>query len=469
MAVVLVAVVAVGALRGASDDARSRVTAGEPEFQQPGTGNAGLLTPGEVRTMASSPLEGRSTMASVWTGREMIVWGGDSPDGFFSDGAAYDPTTDTWRLLAASPLSARNAPAAVWTGDEVLLWGGHGDDGGRRDGAAYDPARDTWRSIAKAPMTSDGLPQAVWTGEEMLVVAGFNSVAAAAYDPTSDTWRSTPPVPGRPLAHEMRAVWTGTHMIIRGAYLNASPSAHTAGGLFAYDPDGNRWSELPPSGQEDAFLTNLAFTGDDLLRVTPNPAGGLVTRYDFDSETWLGIAQWPTGQEGMETSVWTGKQLLLWGGGDDAILIDPDSGTLTTTPAGGGPGRTYPAAVWADGILVIWGGIENMDDGIVLRPVTPEAATTTNTTITIPRDDETPPSEGDLVPVAGPDGTVGYLDPTPGPVDVKGRLLPVQRVIDDDGDLVGYFVCTFLPRDIVESPDFDPSSACSTATTLQGR
>ena len=464
-AVALVAVVLVGVLRGGGDEARSPVTAGEPEFRQPGIGNADLLAPGEVRVMAPSPLQGRSTMASVWTGREMIVWGGEGPGGFFADGAAYDPTTDTWRVLAPSPLSARNAPAAVWAGDEVLLWGGHGEDGGRRDGAAYDPATDTWRPIAEGPMTSDGLPQAVWTGEEMLAVAGFNSVAAAAYDPGSDTWRKMPAVPGQPLGHEMRAVWTGTHMVLRGEYRNAGPSMDMAGGLFAYDPDGDWWSELPPIGQDEAFLTNLAFTGDHLLRVTQNP-GAVVTRYDFETQTWVGIAHWPADRTPMETSVWTGDQLLLWGGGGDAVLVDPDTGTMTTTPAGGGPNRIYPAAVWADGILVIWGGFENMDDGILLRPVVPDAAAPPNTTITIP-ERETPPSDGELVPVGGPGGMVGYLDPTPGPVEVNGRLLPIQRVVDDEGNLVGYFACSFLPRDVVEDPDFDPDSACSTVTTVQ--
>jgi hypothetical protein len=53
----------------------------------------------------------------------MIAWGGEEdPDGV---GAAYDPETDTWR-----PLSATNRPeprawhAAVWTGREMIVWGG---------------------------------------------------------------------------------------------------------------------------------------------------------------------------------------------------------------------------------------------------------------------------------------------------------------------------------------------------------
>lgn len=465
-AVALVAVVAVGILSGALDDARSPVTAGEPEFRQPGTGNADLLSPGEVRDTAPSPLRGRSSMASVWTGTEMIVWGGEVPGEQFADGAAYDPVTDSWRLLAPSPLSARNAPAAVWTGDEVLLWGGHAPGTDARDGAAYNPATDSWRSIADAPIASASSPQAVWTGEQMLVVAGTNSVDAAAYDPGSDTWRTLSAVPGRPSAPHVQVLWTGDQMIVRANYPNASPSAGIRNGLFAYDPEDDRWSELPPSSPDTGRLPNLAFTGDALVQVTQQP-GALVTRYDLDSGSWTGIARWPDDLQAREMiSAWTGDRVLLWGGGDQALLIDPATGHLDTTPAGGGPNQTNAASVWADGVLLVWGGWEGMDNGIVLRPAEPEPSPP-GTTLTIPDSTESP-AQGRGTKVVGPDGIVGYLDPAPGPVEVDGRLLPVQRVVDEDGNLIGYFGCSFLPPDVVEDPDFDPATMCSTVTTAQG-
>lgn len=302
----------------------------------------------------------------------------------------------------------------------------------------------------------------------MLVIAGFNSVTAAAYDPRADTWRTLPPVPGQPLGHEMRTIWTGTQMIIRAAYRNAGPSMDMPGGLFAYTPEEDRWSELPSSTQNEEFLTNLAFTGDYLLRVTQNSATAVVTRYDFDTETWVGIATWPHDPTPLETSVWTGDQLLLWGGGSDAVLVDPETGTATRTPAGDGPNRVYPAAVWADGVLLIWGGWQDMDDGLLLRPLTPAPTNTPNATFTVPQGDQPSPTDDERVRVDGPEGITAYLDPTPGPVEVNGRLLPIQRVIDEDGNLVGYFACTFLSPDVVERPDFDPDSACATVTTMQG-
>ncbi|MCA1843121.1 MAG: hypothetical protein LC792_07995, partial [Actinobacteria bacterium] len=105
------------------------------------------------RPMSPAPLEGR-TANPVWTGREMLVWGGSSCTGnpcrspnvqALGDGAAYDPASDTWRRIAASPLTPRTASTQVWTGKELLVWGGDAGTQSLADGAAYDPATGRWR------------------------------------------------------------------------------------------------------------------------------------------------------------------------------------------------------------------------------------------------------------------------------------------------------------------------------------
>src|SRR5260221_6371755 len=63
--------------------------------------------------------------SAVWTGKYMLVWGGEDPTtSTKSTGARYDPATDTW-----TPLSTTNAPSkrfqhtAVWTGTQMIVWG----------------------------------------------------------------------------------------------------------------------------------------------------------------------------------------------------------------------------------------------------------------------------------------------------------------------------------------------------------
>jgi hypothetical protein len=105
----------------------------------------------------------------------------------------------SWSAMAGFPLPARLAPTAVWAGDEMLVFGGFDRDGSRRvDGAAYSPSTNTWRTIADMPKGAGGpraqpVPdQAVWTGSEVLaIIQGIDwQWDLASYDPNSDSWRA---------------------------------------------------------------------------------------------------------------------------------------------------------------------------------------------------------------------------------------------------------------------------------------
>src|SRR4029077_20503541 len=69
--------------------------------------------------------------SAIWTGTRLIVWGGANTSGTtsMSDGAAYDPGGGTWTPHATSgaPL-ARSLHSAVWTGSEMIVWGGQSTD-----------------------------------------------------------------------------------------------------------------------------------------------------------------------------------------------------------------------------------------------------------------------------------------------------------------------------------------------------
>ena len=49
--------------------------------------------------------------------------GGDGVSGALSDSHAYNPTSDTWRTLDGS-VGSREDLSAVWTGTQVLVFGG---------------------------------------------------------------------------------------------------------------------------------------------------------------------------------------------------------------------------------------------------------------------------------------------------------------------------------------------------------
>src|SRR6185503_18974145 len=104
----------------------------------------------------------------------------------------YDPATDTWSNLSSSNApSARRGHSAVWTGSEVVLWGGSSSGTLLGDGARYDPATDTWTTIpaAGAPAPRSG-HTAVWTGTRMIVWGG-GSNTGGLYDPGAGAWSAT--------------------------------------------------------------------------------------------------------------------------------------------------------------------------------------------------------------------------------------------------------------------------------------
>ncbi len=239
------------------------------------------------RLLPESPLSDRLDHSAVWTGAEMIVWGGSagSPGGVhrgrsLRNGAAYDASARAWRRIAVSPLSQRECHVAVWTGSEMVIWGGvaagcaSGGHQWLRDGAVYDPERDRWRPIAPAPIRS-GItsehpgPAAVWTGEEMIVWNGFE---AAAYTPTTDRWRRLPPPPkaSRTDSEPGTLLWTGREVFVSGGCcppnppVGCCPAGHFSAPA-AYDPGRDEWSTPRRPASLEKHYAFTAWTGDAAL------------------------------------------------------------------------------------------------------------------------------------------------------------------------------------------------------------
>ena len=87
---------------------------------------AGPACPDDTWTATSTTNapETRSGHTAVWTGSEMIVWGGGSGL-MFNTGGRYNPSTDSWAATTTSGApSARVGHTAVWSGSEMIVWSG---------------------------------------------------------------------------------------------------------------------------------------------------------------------------------------------------------------------------------------------------------------------------------------------------------------------------------------------------------
>ena len=102
------------------------------------------------------PLEFRQDVAIAWTGREVVVWGGDieafnqgvsGQNRTFSDGAAFDVASGSWRMMSPGPITEVGVDhdrRTVAVDDGVVVANG-------TDVALWNPAANTWRSMEDLP------------------------------------------------------------------------------------------------------------------------------------------------------------------------------------------------------------------------------------------------------------------------------------------------------------------------------
>jgi N-acetylneuraminic acid mutarotase len=274
---------------------------------------------------------------AVWTGKKMLVFG---PFDF----QAFNPSTNRWRRLAAERGGGAGG-LVVWTGREMIDWGGGCCGDASSAGGAYRPTTNTWRKLSRSPLAPSQQPIGAWTGRELIVlVSGVDpdgkpypaSLArAAAYSPASNTWRRIAPLPTR--RQGAIAVWDGHELLVVGGA--GAPRAGKPAPLarigFAYTPATNRWRRLPPMA---SGRTNFAavWSGKRLLiwggRTSPDvatpviPSRGLA--YDALADSWSSLPQGPLVGRLGPTAVWTGRAMIVWGGSRPKVPLGTGTRSL---------------------------------------------------------------------------------------------------------------------------------------------
>src|SRR5205814_2149701 len=145
-------------------------------------------------TSTTNAPNARSSHTTVWTGSEMIVWGGYNGSSFLNTGGRYSPSTDSWTATTTTNApNARSSHTAVWTGSEMIVWGGFVGGIALNTGGKYNPGADTWTatSTSNAP-SARGYPGAVWTSSEMIIWGGWDDFnflnTGGRYEPGTNSW-----------------------------------------------------------------------------------------------------------------------------------------------------------------------------------------------------------------------------------------------------------------------------------------
>jgi hypothetical protein len=197
----------------------------------------------------------------VWTGSEMIVWGGTNFSTYLNTGGRYNPSADSWTATSTTNApSARTGHTAVWTGTEMIVWGGSGNS----TGGKYNPMTDSWTATTttNAPTGRDG-HKAVWTGSEMIVWGGVGNSGylntGGKYNPSMDTWAATSTINAPTARASHTAVWTGTEMIVWGGSISGPTFFNTGG---RYNPITDSWTATSTTNAPTARNSHTAVWTD---------------------------------------------------------------------------------------------------------------------------------------------------------------------------------------------------------------
>ncbi len=318
--------------------------------------------------LSGAPAE-RYEHTAVWTGSEMIVWGGQDSSGVFNTGGRYNPATDTWTAtsLTGAP-SARSQHTAVWTGTEMIVWGGGGTDTGGR----YNPASNSWSATNTVVAPAERREHtAVWTGSEMIIWGGTDPSFArlnsgGRYNPVSDNWTATSLTNAPVGSARHTAVWTGNEMIVWGGQDSSFSNLNTGG---RYNPSTNSWTATGLTGVPAARWDQSAvWTGSEMIVWGGDSGGGVLNtggRYNPAANGWTATTTTgaPTARH-RQSAVWTGSELIVWGGRHPSLghfnsggRYNPASDSwLATSTVGAPAAREIHKTVWTGSEMIVWGG-----------------------------------------------------------------------------------------------------------------
>lgn len=392
------------------------------------TGSSAGLAGGQWTTLVPPhPGVVKTWDLATWTGKYVIAWGstgtakapGSQAAGSSEHGAAFDPTTRTWRSVPAAPVDI-TVEQTTWTGHEILVWGSApaaARSSGHNFLLALDPTTWRWKRLTAPPITPRTGAAVLWSGTRLIVIGGHGgSVTAllngATYDPRTNRWSALPAVPhivagvgskAEPVG--VTAAWAAgalyvwvTRQVSRACGVGCGEISAKVQAL-RWRPGASRWrpGATPPEGVPvyDASAVSMGksvalLDGSSCLPEMSCPASmrGTSSLFNVKADTWSSI---PANSvlNSVATFAWTGRSLMavspyltsagyLVGG--YAAAFDPASGWVDL------PELPVPTAPPSGPVLsgTVWAGSELIDSGLLLVPGHRSSTTGPSTASAVP-------------------------------------------------------------------------------------
>jgi peptidoglycan/xylan/chitin deacetylase (PgdA/CDA1 family) len=189
-------------------------------------------------------------------------------------GLAYNLDRGDWREIAASPLTARDGFALAMINGRMMVWAGANEVSGgpngtaHSDGAFYDPASDSWSSFGAAPVNARYGVSVTVSGNRAMFLGGFSSRGDTAYgdgaifDGDTSSWRA---LPSMPTPHVLSAVATdGARLFTWGGTLASSLTTSRG---YVLDLASGNWTSLPSSPLAARTMPLGAWDGSSFIVV----------------------------------------------------------------------------------------------------------------------------------------------------------------------------------------------------------
>jgi len=240
------------------------------------------------------------------------------------------------------------------------------------------------------PMSDEGAPSArggantAWTGDEVLVWGGWMAEIevgcavgvsslhdGARYDPATDTWRPMAEYPSDEITEFAETVWAGDRWFVvfpPGGWGSEDTSAPQ---MAVYDPASDTWETLDPPDEllDPAGDYNPIWTGTEVFLYA---GGDNAAAYDPATGTWRAVTPYGGSSQGYLVTAWTGEEAVVWSTGNGAGrwggAWNPATNTWRALADGGAqPDLGMSTAAWIDDELVVVG----WNDGLQVWRYTP--------------------------------------------------------------------------------------------------
>jgi hypothetical protein len=337
-----------------------------------------IAAPGWVTSSAADAPAAAAGQAAVWTGEELLVWGGSHGAGLDSaSGAGYRPDVDLWEAIAAADApAARNQHTAIWSGQQMIVWGGASGGNYVNTGGRFDPSNQVWSVLSTNGAPSGRIGHvAAWTGSRMVVWGGRNNLGVlgdgAWYDPVAGQWTALTLANAPSPRFGATVVSTGTRLVVWGGQDQLGTLNSGAELVFGANGVPTRWVTVSPVNAPSARSGYSAvWTGQKML-VWGGQSGGnfLADGAAFDpvANAWSPITlnNGPAARSA-HAALWSGQEMLIFGGVADlgtladGAAYEPVAGKWRVLSAAGNPqARSSAMAAWSGSALLIFGGFAN--------------------------------------------------------------------------------------------------------------